>query len=300
MAAPSDPSGSSPPTASVSSRPVPSGLLTLAVVLIVLVAVLGLVVKEITSSTPVGFAPAVQQAPSALVQDVTNIPARVFNKVGDPSPPLLSAPSLVQHGPALLIRGLPAVVWIGALYCPACAAERWALVIALGRFGTFDRLYATTSASSEVYPDTVTFSFDGATYHSTKVALAAVEEFGNEPSQRAPAGYERLAYPTPLETSTMRSYDRAPWANSAQLPFLDVANRIVVSGSSFLPGVLQGLTMQQVATDLMRPSTLVAQEIVGAANQITAAICAASADPPVAVCSSPAVVLTSTLMGLGS
>jgi hypothetical protein len=168
-----------------------------------------------------------------------------------------------------LIRGLPAVVWVGALYCPACAAERWALVIALGRFGTFDRLYATTSASSEVYPDTVTFSFDGAMYRSSKVALAAVEEFGNEPSQHAPAGYERLAYPTPLEASAMRSYDRAPWADSAQLPFLDVANRIVVSGSSFLPGVLQGLTMQQVATDLIHPSTLVAQEILGAANQIT-------------------------------
>jgi len=300
MAAESDPSGSGPPTANGSSRPVPSGLLTLAVVLIILVAVVVLVIIEVTSPAPVGLAPAIQQAPSALVQDITSIPAGIFNSVGDPSTPILSPPSVVTHGPALLIHRLPAVVWVGALYCPECAAERWALVIALGRFGTFDKLYSTTSASSDVFPDTVTFSFDGATYHSTKVALAAVEEFGNGLSLRAPAGYERLAYPNATETSAMRSYDHAPWAVAGQLPFLDVANQIIISGSSFLPGVLSGLTIQQVAADLMHPSTLVAKEILGGANQITAAICAASADPPTAVCSSPAIVLTSSLMGLGS
>ena len=70
-----------------------------------------------------------QEAPAALVQAVTDIPASVFNSVGDPSEPVISdATSVVRGTPSLTIHGLPAVVWVGALFCPGCAAERWALV----------------------------------------------------------------------------------------------------------------------------------------------------------------------------
>ena len=52
---------------------------------------------------------------------------------------------------------------------------------------------------------------------------------------------------------------------------MDVANQLVVSGSSFSPGVLSGLSMQQIANDLSDPDSQVAQALLGAANQITAA-----------------------------
>ncbi len=104
----------------------------------------------------------------------------------------------LESQPALTLDRKPAVVWVGALYSPYSAAERWALVIALGRFGTFEKLYTTTSSASEVFGGTETFSFDGADYRSPTVSLAAVEEYGNTSSAVAPAGYEKLAEPDRL------------------------------------------------------------------------------------------------------
>ena len=55
---------------------------------------------------------------------------------------------------------------MGAEYCPYCAAERWALVMALSKFGTFTDLQGTTSSATDTNPSTPTFSFYGSTYTS--------------------------------------------------------------------------------------------------------------------------------------
>ena len=81
---------------------------------------------------------------------------------------------------------------------------------------------------------------------------------------------------------------------------MDVANRMILSGSSFSPGVLRGLTMQQIANDLMDPSGPVAQALLGAANQITAAICSATDQQPADVCATSAINSTSVRLGLDS
>jgi thiol-disulfide isomerase/thioredoxin len=289
-----------PATKTRGSRPLPVGILTLAVVLVVLAVVVVLVGFELTGTTYLGLTKSVQQAPAALVQEVSTIPASDFDAVGDPSVPLLSAPAVVEDGPRLALDGKPAVVWVGALYCPYCAAERWALVIALGRFGTFTKLYTTSSSTTEVFGGTETFSFDGSVYRSSTIALAAVEEYGNSSSAVAPPGYEKLQKPTGFESAVVGSYDKSPWADPGRLPFLDVANRIVVSGSSFSPAVIGGLSMQQIATDLTDPGGQVAQALLGAADQITSAICAATGDTPASVCSSPAVLETSERLGLSN
>jgi hypothetical protein len=75
---------------------------------------------------------------------------------------------------------------------------------------------------------------------------------------------------------------------------------MVFSGSSFSPGVLSGLSLQQIASSLADPSSQAAQALLGAANQITAAICEATGARPEDVCSTPAVVSTSERLGLGS
>jgi hypothetical protein len=291
-----DTAGSGP-----TSHPVPVGILTLAVVAIVLGVVVVLVVLQLTGASTQAHGPTVvQQAPASLVQEVTAVPASAFDSVGDPSAPLLSAPTVLTGRPALTVGGLPAVVWVGGLYCPTCAAERWALVIALGRFGNFDKLFTTASAGSEVFADTPTFSFDGAVYRSPTVALSAVEEYGNQASAYAPAGFQKLQTPDALQQSVLRSYDVAPYAHPGLLPFIDVANKMVVSGSSFSPGLLGGLSMQQIATGLADPTSQTADALLGAANQLTAAICAATTEQPAIVCGTPAVVSTSESLGLGS
>ena len=74
---------------------------------------------------------------------------------------------------------------MGAEYCPYCATERWAMVNALSRFGTFSGLKITTSAETtpqgtpEVFPNTPTFSFYGATYKSDYIQFEPVEEQDN-------------------------------------------------------------------------------------------------------------------------
>jgi thiol-disulfide isomerase/thioredoxin len=75
-------------------------------------------------------------------------------------------PKRISGQAVLNDNGKPLIVYIGAEYCPYCAAERWAAVIALSRFGTFTGLGQTHSSSSDVYPDTATLSFHGAVYAS--------------------------------------------------------------------------------------------------------------------------------------
>jgi len=311
MVAQSEPSvagspGAEPPGADAAgggpaSHPVPVGILTLGVVATVLVVVVVLVVLQLTGASTQAHGPNyVEQASAALLQEVTTVPASAFNAVGDPSAPLLSTPSVLTGRPALSIKGLPAVVWVGALYCPTCAAQRWALVIALGRFGTFGKLFTTASAGSEVFADTPTFSFYDSVYTSRTVALSAVEEYGNQPSAYAPAGFQKLQSPDALQSSVMRSYDVAPYAHPGLLPFIDVDNRMIFSGSSFSPGVLSGMSMQQIASGLQIPSSQVSEALLGAANQITAAICLATGGRPDDVCGTPAIVNTSENLGLGN
>ena len=66
-------------------------------------------------------------------------------------------------------------------------------------------------------------------------------------------------------------------------PFVDVDNRLVVSGAGigFSPGVLQGKSMAQIADDLSDPTNSDTQAVLGAANKLSAAICAATGGKPV-------------------
>ena len=43
---------------------------------------------------------------------------------------------------ALTSNGKPEILYIGAEFCPYCAAERWAIAVALSRFGTLSPLHS--------------------------------------------------------------------------------------------------------------------------------------------------------------
>ena len=78
----------------------------------------------------------------------------------------------------------------------------------------------------------------------------------------------------------------AKYDPQGSIPFLDIANRYVVTGSSFSPQVLQGLSRSQIAADLSDPNSAVAQAIDGTANDITAAITSVTGSQPSDVASS--------------
>jgi hypothetical protein len=241
----------------------------------------GLVVAKLVSHP--GAATATSPASAAAVRDTATVPASTFTAVGVGSG--LTPPTALPGGtPALTSGGLPQVTYIGAEYCPYCAAERWAAVVALSRFGTFSGLGATESSTSDVFPGTKTFTFHGATYDSPDIAFTGVETNTNQPSG---TGYTALDKLTADEEQLLRAYDIPPYTASAGgIPFIAIGGRYVVSGSTFDPAVLSGLSLEQIAARLSDPNDPVAKAVDGSANLIAAAICAAANDRP-AVCASP-------------
>ena len=219
-------------------------------------------------TTPASVPPASPDVTATVVSAITSLPASELDQVG-----LGSAQNMVTrvNGPALTVSGKTAVFYYGAEYCPYCAAERWAMIVALSRFGTFSGLKTTTSSSSDIYPDTPTFTFHGATYTSQYIVFQSVES-----TDRNRAALES---PTASQMALVNSYD-----SGGSIPFVDFGNRYAFDGATYKPDVLQGLTWQQIADDLQNPSSPQAQGVLGSANLITAAICKLTSNQPATAC----------------
>ncbi len=216
-------------------------------------------------------------APASVVHNVSTVPASTFNTIGAVSG--IGGLSRIGGTP-LRVGGKPLVLYMGAEYCPFCAAERWPLVTALSRFGTFTNLGATHSSSSDVYPNTPTFSFHNAKYASKYLALQTVELYGNRPVGGTYAPLER---PTAQQNQLIRKYDP-----KGTIPFIYMGNYLQTD-ASYNPQILAGMTMPQVATAMRDTNTDPSIAILGSANQITAALCAQTGGQPANVCSTPGV-----------
>ncbi len=111
-------------------------------------------------------------ASSAVAHGIQTIPAGVTDAVAAGTG---TGPSALTGGTSITAGGKPRVVYIGAEFCPYCAAERWAVVQALSRFGSFTGLGETRSSASDVYPSTASLSFHGATYTSSWLSFSGYE-----------------------------------------------------------------------------------------------------------------------------
>ncbi|HWD54501.1 MAG TPA: DUF929 family protein [Acidimicrobiales bacterium] len=281
-------------------------LTALAPVALILAIVATMVIVKVTSgpSAPTGVA-----AASALpggkgaaassdpgtstlapgVEASLDVPAATLDRVGK-SASVVAPSATGDTGPILKdADGKPVVTYIGAEYCPYCAAERWSIAVALSRFGSFSNLSATHSAANDVYPDTQTLSFYGSQYSSAYLDFQPVEEATN---QAVNGSYATLQEPTAAQSNLLARFDQ-----QGSIPFLDIANKYVVVGASFSPQVLAGLTQAQIAQQLGDPSSPVAQAIDGAANEITAAIVRVTGQQPSSVASSSAIASIATSLG---
>jgi hypothetical protein len=238
---------------------------------VAVLAVIGVIVTVgVTSSGSKKPAAGRPSASVSVVDAVTGVPAATLNSVGPGT--LTTAPKPVNDA-SLTASGKPEVLFIGAEYCPYCAAERWAVVQALSRFGTFTGLKSIHSSPTDVYPNTATFSFYGASYTSPAITF-----IGREVETVSGSA---LQTPTQAEAALWHRYT----GNQGSFPFLDIAGRYIVTGPSFDPGVLKGLTAQQIAAALTAPASPVAKAIDGTANMLTAAICTTTNEQPASVCS---------------
>jgi Domain of unknown function (DUF929) len=229
---------------------------------------------------------------TSLVKDVTSVPAATLNTVGTGSGQVTATPfTLSPKQPALTASGKPEMLYMGAEYCPFCAAERWAMVVALSRFGTFTGLATTHSAvtdgqgDQEVDPNTPTWTFLRANYTSPYLTFGHVEMNTNIPDPST-GGYTNLQTPNTAQNALIDKYDNAPYskAEAGSIPFIDFGNKYLVVGASYNPQVLAGKTWAQVAAALTDSSSQIAQAVDGTANYITAAICGMTGNQPATVC----------------
>jgi thiol-disulfide isomerase/thioredoxin len=214
------------------------------------------------------------QATQQVVATITTLPASEFDAVGTGSASNSIKP--ITGTPLTGSTGKPEVLYIGAEFCPYCAAERWPLIIALSRFGTFSGLQTSTSSSTDVFPNTPTFTFRSSTYTSQYLDFRAVETSDRNGNP--------LQSPTPAEQQLFNRYD-----TGGSIPFVDMVNRYSLVGATYSPNVLTGMSWQAIATSLQDPATPQSLAILGSANLFTAAICKASSNQPGTVCSSAAI-----------
>jgi thiol-disulfide isomerase/thioredoxin len=253
-----------------------------AVVVVVAVVVVFVVIKVTSGGSSASTASGGVNGtllPASVQKNISTVPDSALQSVGTGSvTSYTSKPITTISGASLTSAGKPEMLYIGAEFCPYCAAMRWSMAVALSKFGTLSPLHGIHSSSTDTDPSTPTLTFYKSTYTSKYLTFTPVE---NETITHAA-----------LQNTT--SAQQAIWVkysppNQLGYPFIDFGNKYLINGPQFDPGVLKGLTWEQVAQQMRDPSTKVAQGVLGAANYITAAICKITNNAPSSVCSAPAV-----------
>jgi hypothetical protein len=97
---------------------------------------------------------------------------------------------------------------------------------------------------------------------------------------------------TAAQRGLLSKYDAPPYvpaSSAGAIPFLDLGNSYVITGSSISPQLFEGKTAGEIAAALANPDDPLAKAILGAANAFTAMLCQLTANQPANVCASPGV-----------
>lgn len=167
----------------------------------------------------------------------------------------------VTNEPLKMPGGKSLVFFMGAGFCPFCAAERWAIVNALSNFGRWEGLVETTSADhDEKYLDIPTVSFARAKYESEYI-----EFVGRETADR---NFE------PLQEIDEKDYEILDAFNPDQIiPFLLIDGQFMQVGTGYSPQILEGMDHAKVRTELANPASPVGKAMKVEIDNITALIC---------------------------
>ena len=229
-------------------------------------------------------------APAQISQLVTSVPATTLNQVGagDSYNPITSANfGIAERNGHLTSDGKPEIVTMNIAWCPHCAANSWALAVALSRFGTLTGLreintgthYCKVAADPcllspvSCFPYTHGLSFIDAGYRSRYISFAAIvlqDVHGRN-----------LENPTRREKRSINTFDPQGGA-----PALDIAGALGFQGPGYDHGTLAHKTWSQIAGSLANAHNRVARRVDGLANLFTAAICRVTKGRPGSVCKS--------------
>ena len=201
----------------------------------------------------------------------------------------LAGPEILSNQPSLTLNGKPELLYIGSEGCPYCAMQRWGLIVALSRFGTFSNLHLMQSLTTE-RPEVRTFTFFGSHYSSPYVSFVPVEAFSNIPSSN---GFAQLQPLSAAQGDLFATYDQ-----EGTFPFVDVANAYTSWYSTVLPEKLAGMNWTQILGSLSHPDSAAAQAVAGEAEVLTAELCSVTGGRPESVCAAP--LVAQYLQGLPS
>jgi hypothetical protein len=253
------------------------------VTLLVAIVAAFIIVRNLPRTVP----PAQQRtsADATVVSQLTNVPQSTWEKVGKGS--VLKNSFTYQSGqPPLKVggggSGLPEFFYVGAEYCPYCGAQRWAMIAALSRFGTFSNLSEIQAAEYNI----PTFSFHDSKYTSSYIEFIPKEIKGNVLNDDG-TNYVDLDTLTPAQQQNFQKYD-----SGQNFPFVNIGNRYIAIGASYDFSILvdskgNALAQQTIASSLGDPNSSFAQGILGTANYMTAGICSLTNQQPANVCNVP-------------
>jgi hypothetical protein len=251
----------------------------IAAVVAVVVVIVAVVVGVAVSNRPAP-APAATGADAAL-SALVSLPQATLDASAAPNPNV--APAKLEGGTPLTQDGKPKVLYVGAEYCPFCAMERWALIGAMARFGTFSGLTPTTSSSTDVHPDTPTWSFAKAKYTSDVLALEAIEtqDRNQQPLQT-------------LDGENLRLFQK--YNPGGGIPWIDYGGTNATSGATVDANVIDGKTYDQIIAGIKDPNSEIGKTMNPAINLITAQLCQMTGGKPTNVCTSSGVMTASVLL----
>lgn len=152
------------------------------------------------------------------------------------------------------------VYYLGAGFCPWCAAERWSIVEALKNFGTWEGLALDKSAEkNEPFLNLPTYNFSGAKFKSDYIDFV-----GKEFQDR---NFQDQDHLTDFDNTVLDNYNL-----EGVIPFTFIGERFVRIGSGPKPEQLVGLSHDDVKKQLESKNTNLAKAIEEEANYIAALI----------------------------
>ena len=207
------------------------GIVTIALV-VVIVGVL-VIVKVAGGGSGSGTVdqaspPAGTPIPAATLAKLQSVPISTLGAAQTSR--IVTSPQSVK-GSSLVAGGKPELLFIGAEFCPHCAAERWPLYLALSKFGTFKPQPGRIHSANQE-GDVPTLTFYGTTYTSPYLSFNPVEVYTNKPQGN---GYAPLQTPTKAQLTLWQN------TNGGSFPFIDFGGKMVLPSAQYLFTSLQNL-----------------------------------------------------------
>jgi hypothetical protein len=248
------------------------------VALVVVIVVVLVVVKSTGGNSPSSGGSVTSPAagtpiPAAITTKLASIPLSTL--VAAPTSGLSTSPQAISD-PPLKADGKPDLLFVGAEFCPICATERWAMYVALSKFGTFSpepgRIHSAVRDG-----DIETLTFYKTTYTSPYFTFTPVETTTNQPDGDY---YVALQKPTAAQQKLWAAH------TGESFPWLDFGGKVDLTSAQFDPSLLEGVSFDNIAKVIGNNATAIGADVDASAKVLIQTICSTlTNDKPAAVCS---------------